>query len=249
MHLDADVNTNPLPPRLTRAERQAQTRQALLDAAAQVFVERGFLASSVEAITEQAGFTRGAFYSNFGSKEELFAELLQQRVYDVYRGMAERSAAGDNPSLRETGEQLARIQAEPQGQWLFRLWLELLAHAGRDEGFRAIAAGFWSQTRAMTALGIKRVYDEAGQELPAAPDHLATATIALDIGLALQHFVDPEGAPLELYPELYELLFEPLRPPREPARRSGPARSLTITRSRAGPTPTSQIVTPTKLSM
>ena len=77
------------PARLTRAQQREKTRQALLDAAARVFVERGFLGSSVEAISAEAGFSRGAFYSNFASKEELFAELLQARVYSVYRAMAE----------------------------------------------------------------------------------------------------------------------------------------------------------------
>jgi hypothetical protein len=37
--------------------------------------------------------------------------------------------------------------------------------------------------------------------------------IAMDIGLALQHFVDPEGVPLDLYPELYKAVFGPLTPP------------------------------------
>jgi AcrR family transcriptional regulator len=199
--------------RLTRTERRAQTRQALVDAAASVFIERGFAGSSVEAIAEEAGFTRGAFYSNFRSKEELFAELLQQRVYTFFRQMAERSAAGERPTLRETGERLAEIQGHPGGQWLFRLWLELLAHAGRDEAFRDIAAGFWSETRKLGAASIRAAYDEAGLEPPADPKLLATAMIALDIGLALQHFVDPEDAPLEAYPELYELLFGPFAPP------------------------------------
>src|SRR5213592_1312033 len=57
------------PVRLTRAQQREQTREALLDAAARVFVERGFLGSSVEAISTEAGFSRGAFYSNFASTE------------------------------------------------------------------------------------------------------------------------------------------------------------------------------------
>src|SRR5213080_3229056 len=140
--------------RMSRSERQAETRQALIDAAARVFVERGYARSSVEAITEQAGYTRGAFYSNFQSKEQLFAELLQQRVYSVYREMAEETVAGARPTLRQVGEQLAAIQADPEGAWLFRLWLELLAHAGRDPGFREIAAGFWSANRQLSATSI-----------------------------------------------------------------------------------------------
>ena len=203
--------------RLTRAERRDQTRTELLAAAERVFIARGFEGASIEAITADAGYTRGAFYSNFESKEQLFAELLQERVYSVYRGMAESAVAGARPSPRETGEQLARIQADEQGRWLFRLWLELLAHAGRDESFRVIAAGFWSANRRLTAEALTNAYAEAGQKPPAKPDRLATAMIAMDIGLALQHFVDPEAAPLDLYPELYELLFRPLAPASGPA--------------------------------
>lgn len=198
--------------RLTRSEKRAETRQALIDAAGRVFAERGFAASSVEAIAAEAGFTRGAFYSNFRTKEELFAELLQQRAFSVYRDMAAESADNGRPSLRETGERLAAIQRDENGQSLFRLWLELLAHAGRDEDFRKIAAGFWRGTRELSAAAIEKSYVESGARPPANPEWLATAMIALDIGLALQHFIDPEQVPLEIYPALYELLFRPLAP-------------------------------------
>jgi AcrR family transcriptional regulator len=174
-----------------------------------VFIERGFAGASVERIAEAAGYTRGAFYSNFGSKEELFAELLQQRVYARYAELAERPGP---TSLREAGQQLADIQAEREGRWLFRLWLELLAHSGRDAEFRKIAAEFWKGNRARTADLLRRRYEAAGQEPPASPETLATAMIAVDIGLALQHFVDDREVPLDLYPELYELLFTPLAP-------------------------------------
>jgi AcrR family transcriptional regulator len=204
------------PVRLSRAEQRAETRAALLEAAGRVFVEQGFLGASVEAIAAEAGYTRGAFYSNFGSKEELFAELLQDRVYSIYRRMAEDSAElSRRPTPRELGERLAAIQAHPEGGWLFRLWLELLAHAGRDERFREIAAGFWNGNRALGAFAINEAYAAAGRELPVPADQLATALIALDIGLALQHFVDPDTVSLDLYPSLFELLFEPLDPPHE----------------------------------
>src|SRR3954452_23099209 len=200
--------------RRTRAERQAETRRALLDAAAAVFAEGGLLGASVEAITAEAGYTRGAFYSNFESKEQLFAELLQDRVYARYREMAERAAgaAAERPSLREVGEQLAAIQAGSKGQWLFQLWLELLAHAGRDPSFRKIAAGFWRENRRRSAAAIASAFAEAGKDLPVPADGLASAMIALDIGLAIQHFVDPRAVPLKLYPELYEVVFGGLAP-------------------------------------
>lgn len=196
--------------RLTRAERQQQTRAALLDAAARVFVKRGLLGSSVEEITAEAGYSRGAFYSNFESKEQLFVELLRDRIYSQYNAMVDRGLTDPErtPTLRETGEMLAEMQARPQDRWLFRLWLECLAQAGRDENLRKLAAGFWRGNRSRVAEIIERE----------APDHaarakaLATAVIALDIGLAIQHHVDPDDAPLDLYPELYTTLFNSLAP-------------------------------------
>jgi AcrR family transcriptional regulator len=201
------VKTAPAP-KLNRAEKRARTRAALLDAAERTFVERGLLGASIEGIAEAAGYTRGAFYSNFESKEELFAALLQDRVYTRYRALA-ASGSGEKPSLQQLGRQLAAIQAEPQGVWLFRLWLELLAHAGRDPNFRDIAAEFWRGTRAIGAAAIEHGFTAAGQTPPLPAKQIATSMIAMDIGLALQHFVDPEDAPLDLYPVLYEALFSP----------------------------------------
>jgi AcrR family transcriptional regulator len=205
--------------RLSRSESQAQTRAAILDAAAEVFAERGFMGASVEAITEAAGYSRGAFYSNFESKEQLFAELLQERVYTRYREMAAPPSESQKPpSLHELGEQLAAKQADEELRWLFVLWLEVLAHAGRDPSFLALAAEFWRGTRDLGTAALEHGYAAAGQTPPIPPREIATAMIALDIGLALQHFVDPEGAPLDQYPRLYETLFGPLQPKR-PRRR------------------------------
>jgi AcrR family transcriptional regulator len=194
--------------RLTRAESQAQTRAALLQAGAEVFVERGFAGSSVEAIAARAGFTRGAFYSNFASKEELFAELLQERVYSVYRWMVQQLLAGEaHWTPREAGEQLAAVQADPNGAWMFRLWLEMLAHADRSETLRALAAQFWSGNRGLMTELVERFYAERGEQPPVRTDRIASAFIAMDIGLALQHHVDPGAVPLDVYPDVWEAVF------------------------------------------
>jgi AcrR family transcriptional regulator len=198
--------------RLTRAEKQAQTRQALLDAAREVFLRRGFGAASVEEISAEAGFSRGAFYSNFDSKEELFVELIDQQVFEFYRRMAgDRIDREAHPTLREIGDDLAAVLDDPRGEWAWPLLLELLAHAARDPEFRKLASRFWSGTRALAAEGVRRDSERSGREPPADPRTIATAMIALNIGLALQRLVDPDEVPLSVYPELYELLFEPLR--------------------------------------
>ena len=188
---------------MTRAERRAQTRAALLDAAARVFVERGFAGASVEAIAAEAGYTRGAFYSNFATKEELFVALLQERGFEFARNVARGS---EGMTAGEVGASAAAIHAHATAEWMVRLFLEVLAHGGRDPETRRLAAGFWSGTREIGAEQVRRRYADAGREPPADPRDIATAFIALDIGLALQSYVDPEAVSLDAYPRLFELL-------------------------------------------
>lgn len=198
------------PRRLNQAEKRAQTRSALIDAGWAVFLRRGLAGTSVEEVATEAGFTRGAFYYNFDSIGELFVELLNERVYRQYSEMgAEAAKSLDGPpSPRETGEQLARMQSHPDAERLLRLWLELLAAAGRDEKLREMAAGFWSGNRFLTAALIEQDYEARGERPPADSTAIASAVIALDIGLAIQRYVDPDAVSLDLYPELFEALFE-----------------------------------------
>jgi AcrR family transcriptional regulator len=77
--------------RKTQAERREETREQVLAAAARMFAQRGFHATSLDAIAEEAGFSRGAVYYNFADKEELFLELLDRR----YR--RERRAGNEPP--------------------------------------------------------------------------------------------------------------------------------------------------------
>src|SRR5690606_28857067 len=94
----------------TEATRSREnTRARLLDAAAQVFAEVGIGGASVEAICERAGFTRGAFYSNFDSKDELFLELstsvASRRIDEVRSRVAELET---DPSFSE-GDDLGTL--------------------------------------------------------------------------------------------------------------------------------------------
>jgi AcrR family transcriptional regulator len=198
------------PKRLTRKEQQAQTRARLLEAAERVFLRRGLQASSVEEIAAEAGFSRGAFYSNFSSKDELFVELLHERVYSQYAEMAYETEAQSGPPrerLRWGIERVRDVQEGEDGRWLFRLWLECLTQAARDEEFRGLAASFWSGNRALLASQIDDVFSELGRRPPLPSKQLATAMIALDVGLAVQHMVDPADAPLDLYLPLFDLFF------------------------------------------
>ncbi len=67
-----------VPKRLSRSERQTQTRESLITAATALFARRGYDATSVDEIAEKAGVTHGAVYSNFGGKEELLRAVLER---------------------------------------------------------------------------------------------------------------------------------------------------------------------------
>jgi AcrR family transcriptional regulator len=205
--------------RLTRREKQAQTRERLLDAAERVFQREGLAAASVERITAEAGYTRGAFYSNFESKEQLFVELLMDRVYKTYIGMNEQipEHRSHEEQLRWTARELRKVQEKEGARWFFALWFELLAQASRNPEFAELPATFWKGNRALMTERITAVYRDLGEKPPTRPEDLATALIALDIGLSIQHLVDPDDVPLSTYDSLYPLLFAPEgRPPKGP---------------------------------
>src|SRR5919109_4445181 len=88
--------------RRTQAERREETRERVLAAAGRVFARRGFDATSLEAIADEAGFSRGAVYYNFADKEELFLELLDRRCAE--RGQDLREVfGGDADDVAATG--------------------------------------------------------------------------------------------------------------------------------------------------
>jgi AcrR family transcriptional regulator len=181
-----------------------------MEAAERVFLRRGLQGSSVEEISAEAGFTRGAFYSNFNSKDQLFVELLHARVYDRYAEMAveaEKQPGTPRERLRWGIERMRDMYQEDDGDWLLRLWLECVTQAARDDEFRKLAATFWSGNRALLAEQTREVFKEVGQEPPLPPEQIATAMIALDVGLVVQHMVDPDEVPLDVYVPLFDLLF------------------------------------------
>ena len=201
------------PKRLTRAERRAMTREALVAAASRVIAERGLHGASIEAIVAEAGFTGGAFYANFDSKEELFTEVLEQRVFKAWRQiLAEAAGPSGIPTARQVGEVSAAMNSHPDAGWIIQHWLELMANARRDERFRRIAAGLWRDSRELSTTLVTAAFEAAGREPPAPVEHLVIAMNALETGLALQHYTDPDAVPADLIPEIFDLVFGPLQP-------------------------------------
>ena len=85
--------------RLTQKQRRELTRQQLLDAAAVVFSARGYHVASIDDIADAAGFTKGAVYSNFASKEDLFLALIRERQAQNGKAGRRLSASGRTRSF------------------------------------------------------------------------------------------------------------------------------------------------------
>src|SRR5918912_2295968 len=99
---------------MTRVEQQAETRTRLLDAAVAVCSRRGLHESTLEEISEEAGFTRGAVYSNFDGKEELLLAVFEERIEPRLEAIA--------APLIESGS--AREQAEKMREFMGALLRE-----------------------------------------------------------------------------------------------------------------------------
>jgi AcrR family transcriptional regulator len=178
-------------PRLSREESRRQTRDRLLVAAAQVFADQGFNGASVEAIAEAAGYSKGAVYSNFDSKEDLFLALIDQQL------AAEIEHLGDRIDLaawrREFESELG------QQRTLNLLTVEFFLYAMRNESARAKLAQRYQTARQLLAKMLQEHYAEAGLPLPMPPLHLAWAMTAVGTGLFMETCIDPEGVPDDLY--------------------------------------------------
>ena len=169
----------------------------MLDAAQAVFAERGFYGASVEDIAERAGFSKGAFYSNFESKDDLFLAVLDQSLAGEMQALR---ALAEDPSLPAflefVGGRAARRAAEG-AQWSL-LTAEFWLHALRNRELAPKLAARQRAARDVLAAVITRLCQQAGMSLVAPAEDLASVMLAVDDGLMLQEALDPDVVPMDL---------------------------------------------------
>jgi AcrR family transcriptional regulator len=188
--------------RLSRAEAQDTTRRSLLRAAGRLFLRNGFVATSLADIAEEAGVTKGAVYSNFASKEDLFLALLREPPVssETWAPSKVDDLSGD---LVERGRQFGRYAASMRpAVGNVALFLEANAVALRSERARAQVA---DNTRAFaTTLGSDLA---AVLDLPAAdPARLGLISQSLFAGL-MMHGAFLDEIDDDLFAAAYEMLF------------------------------------------
>jgi AcrR family transcriptional regulator len=193
--------------RLTRKESQARTRAELLEAAGKVFASRGMEKATVDEIAGAAGYTKGAFYANFRSKEELFLAMLDERFAARLEELDRVLDSGESvqDQARRAGQDFTDfLAADPE--WS-RLFFEFAVQAMRDEDFRQELVDRHRTIRARIAQGFHDHKDTIGGDLPVPAGHVAMMAYAMADGFALARILEPEDVPDDLFGTMLEVFF------------------------------------------
>jgi AcrR family transcriptional regulator len=188
------------PTRRSREESRAETRRRLLDAATTCFAREGIGATTVEQIAAEAGFTRGAFYSNFETKDALVVELLDERVNRTITEVGELLDANPTPEafFAALTERDAALESQREERDAVLLKTELWLYAVRNRQIRPKLAARLAALRKATAHVVQVQFDTAQVPLPGDAETMAAVVHALDDGIALHRLVDPDAYPAAL---------------------------------------------------
>ncbi len=180
------------PVRLTRAQQQAVTRERLLAAAEQIFARHGYGGASIELITSEAGYSKGAIYSNFESKEAVFLELL--RLY-MARDMAELERIVSLDPNKLSAAVTGWLETMHADRDCPLLMTELQLQARRSPAFAKRYYALQEQQTRILAGILERYFKAASIPLPMDPLDLAGSMTALAHGLSLQRPPSRPGVP------------------------------------------------------
>jgi AcrR family transcriptional regulator len=191
--------------RLTREESRAQTRERLLESALHVFVQDGIEAASIEEVAEAAGYSRGAFYSNFESKDDLLCELLDRElqqdareIEEIVRAVPTHDLVG---KLRDYYVEMSRDEAH------CAFWLGLQLYALRNAAIRPRVAELMRKKHERAIALIPGIYAAIGKQPPGSAETVAFGLISIAQGMALSRMLDPDAISRESLPKTLETLF------------------------------------------
>jgi AcrR family transcriptional regulator len=198
--------------RRTKAARSERRdgRAALLDAAAEVFAARGLRDASVDEVAERAGYSKGAVYWHFESKDDLFLALLEERIDQPMREMIELLESA--PAEQDMGPEASRrftalLQTQRE---LLLLEHEYWSQAARDpalgERYRRRQAGLRSALARALITRVRHLGDPALS--PAGGEAMATIIMGLAAGLARERLIDPDAVADDLLGNALVLLYK-----------------------------------------
>lgn len=174
-------------PARTKRPTREMVRRRLLDAAAEVLVSHGYGAASVEIIAEAAGLSRGALYSNFGDKDSLYLDLLDelelQQIEELTAIFREHEDLDRFLDLLATRGRSGKRDARAHLILQVELWLLAM----RNPAVRARMATIQRRTLGALAVAVQ------GSSIDLTPTEIAAVVSALGDGLLMQRMIDPKG--------------------------------------------------------
>ena len=182
----------------TRPTRD-DTREKLFEAAARVFEEQGIGGASIETIAAAAGFTRGAFYSNFDSKDELIIAMLEDHVAQSARRHLDLLTRHSNlADFIEAMKTMDRGQQDPLGRSPL-LHMEMILFVARAEKRRPELAKRLRAGRKLIADVIETTAKNSGKDPVLAPAWWGAIVLAMEDGFRLHRLIDPETTPADSF--------------------------------------------------
>ena len=197
---------------LTRAEKGEQVRRALLDAARSVFVRDGFHGASLDTVADAAGLTKGAVYSRFESKADLFLALLEERIAERVEQV--ESVLGSGSAERDSAAVMRQYLGIVREQMAWTLLvLEFRIHAARHPELNRRYAELHHRFRHALVEAATRSSDRAADEVVP----YVNAMLALGAGIALEHAAHGEVFSAEQIERWTDVLLDGHRSPSEEA--------------------------------
>lgn len=199
------------PKRLNRQQKREQTRRDLIKAAGEVFAKRGFHAASVDEIAEQAGYSKGAVYSNFDSKEDLFVALME-----AYNQMRLEAATMEISTAAQTVDERIELGAKTLAalvhadRLVLQLTVEYWSNASREPGLRKKLVAYERKSSAGVADLIERQLQDLDLT-PALPaNQVAEILLALADGFLLRRSLDSEHFSRSFYEKAFAIVLRTL---------------------------------------
>ena len=203
-----------------RTKDPARTRELLLNAAREGFARQGFSGTSIDSMVAKAGFTKGAFYANFESKEALLLELLQVFFEQENERAAMLLQRSDGIDASLHGLAALFDEYDSHVEWVL-LSIELQLQAARDPVFGERFEIRYRQQQADAGKMLVALFRKAGKRAPQNVDAIAGALMALGQSLVLhgarQKRVGRAGSPGHWYSYFLKMLIDAAEPLATPA--------------------------------
>jgi len=182
----------------TRPTRDV-TCEKLFEAAARVFEEQGIGGASIEAVAAAAGFTRGAFYSNFKSKDELIIAMLEDHVEQSIRRNLDLLARHKNiADFIDALKTMDRSRQDPLGRAPL-LHMEMILFVARAEKRRPDLAKRLRARRKLITDIVETTLKNSGRNGALNPTWTGAILLALEDGFRLHRLIDPETTPADSF--------------------------------------------------